>query len=322
MEKKDILAELSRHESQGTILSFPNRGPWGNSGYRGNWSGWIPAYFCVMFDAKAISEIFAGSGTTSDVAMDLGIPYCGIDLNPNPPRKDIYTMDILDYNMDLPDAFRMADIQFLHPPYPGINGIRYAGSQYVCDPLTKSRDIQAMPYSEGMLAVNKAVMRGYTAMKPGSYQVIMVGEVRNRGEYHSMIRDLAIPGQFHQMFVKQQHNTWSGRNSQAVRKNFAWTAFEVIAVTKKPSGYEIAFTIPQTFRQDIRESRMATWKDIIMATAHEFHNEFTVGEMYEAVQDCAKAKGNHFVRDKVRQTLNFLTASGLLHKTDDRFCVA
>ena len=116
MTKKEIFDYVSSHAA-GTVLSFPERGPWGSSKYRGNFSGWIPASIIFRYGCKSVSEIFAGGGTTSDLCGDLQIPYCGIDLNPNPVRKDILSMDILDEQMELPDAFYQADLQMLHPPY-------------------------------------------------------------------------------------------------------------------------------------------------------------------------------------------------------------
>ena len=78
MNKEDIIKELKKHDS--TVLSFPDRGPWGDSSYRGNCSGWIPAYFIWKYGAKNVAEIFAGSGTTLDVCRDMGCTYTGIDL--------------------------------------------------------------------------------------------------------------------------------------------------------------------------------------------------------------------------------------------------
>ena len=97
MKKEEIIKYVNEHATS-TILSFPDRGSsWGSSSYRGNFSGWIPASIIVRYGCKSVSEIFAGGGTTSDVCRDLEIPYCGIDLNPNPVRPDISVMDILDY---------------------------------------------------------------------------------------------------------------------------------------------------------------------------------------------------------------------------------
>ena len=48
MEKQDILKVVRANE--GTVLSFPDRGPWGNNRYRGNCSGYIHAFLIEVYD--------------------------------------------------------------------------------------------------------------------------------------------------------------------------------------------------------------------------------------------------------------------------------
>lgn len=311
MEKEKILAELARHNE--TVLSFPDRGPWGSSSYRGNCSGWIPAFFANLYQAKRVAEIFAGSGTTSDVCKDMGLEYVGIDLNPNPVRADIVSMDILDTNEELPGGFYSADMLFLHPPYPGINNVRYSGAMWKDEKNMASRDIQNMPFDKGMLAVNKAIMRGYAALPKGAFEVILVGEIRANGQYYSMFRNLALPGEFYQTFVKMQHNTVSGRSSYG-KSTRALTAQEMIAVVRKPSGYEICYVIPRKVATDIRESETATWKDIVMTAAREL-GEFSLDRIYQEVGDCKRAKKLVDWKAKVRQTLQRLAQDGVVKNT-------
>lgn len=229
MRKEEIIQYVNEHAT-GTILSFPDRGPWGNPKYRGNFSGWIPASILVRYGCRSVSEIFAGGGTTSDLCKDLGIPYCGIDLNPNPVRTDISFMDILDYGRELPDGFYEADLQMLHPPYPGINDIHYSNGMWRDDKGIANADIQEMPWNQGMHAVNKAIMRGYAAMPKGAYQAVVVGDIRRKGIFQSMLTNLTF-----------------------------------VVITKKPSGYEIAFVVPRHYTMDIRDSQSATWKDVVYA---------------------------------------------------------
>lgn len=312
MEKQKILEELAKHDN--TVLSFPNRGPWGDSRYRGNCSGWIPAYFINKFNVKNMAEIFAGSGTTYDVCKDMGINYIGIDLNPNPLRDGIISMDILNDTIELPDEFYNADMLFLHPPYPSIHDVRYSNSMWKDTTGVASRDIQNMTWEQGMMAVNHAVLRGYNALPAGAYEVVLVGEIRSKGSYRSMMQNLAIPGILHQTYVKLQHNTVSGRKSYGnMRSDFAMTGHEMIAVIKKPSGFELAYVIPQTYRMDIRDSQMSTWKDVVMAVVRNLGKEtFSNQEVYESLEMHKKARNNPNWKAKVRQTMQKLTASGLL----------
>ena len=42
MKKEEIIKVLQQQDS--TVLSFPDRGPWGSNKYRGNCSGYIQAF--------------------------------------------------------------------------------------------------------------------------------------------------------------------------------------------------------------------------------------------------------------------------------------
>ncbi len=301
--KDEIIRIVSAADN--TVLSFPDRGPWGSSNYRGNCSGYIPAYFIWKYNAGRVAEVFAGSGTTSDVCKDMGIPYIGIDLNPNPVRPNIISMDILDDSIELPDGFYNADMCFLHPPYPGINGVRYSTGMWKGNADLISRDIQEMPWEKGMKAVNHAIMRAYNALQPGAYEVVLVGEIRSKGEYRSMMADLIRPTQLHQTFVKLQHNCVSDRGGNNYsRSDRAFTGHEMIAVFKKPSGYEIAYIVPREFKLDIRDSVQATWKDVVSAAMRKLKSA-TLEQIYAELEGHKKAQLNPHWKEKIRQTLQF-----------------
>lgn len=311
MDKNTILQELERHTD--TVLSFPNRGPWGDSRYRGNCSGWIPAFFINKYKVKKLAEVFAGSGTTYDVCKDMGVQYVGIDLNPNPTRDGIIAMDILDDTVDLPNGFYDADMVFLHPPYPSINDVRYAGHMWKdLDGSGKLHDIQEMSFEDGMRSVNHAIIRAYNAMPKGSYEVCLVGEIRSHGQYRSMMQNLSIPGILHQTFVKLQHNTVSGRRNYSCNNDYALTGHEMIAVIKKPSGYELSIVIPRRYTMDIRDSKMATWKDVVMATVRNLGGTQKNSDIYLEIENHEKAARNPNWKAKVRQTLQVLSQAGLI----------
>lgn len=317
MTREEIFNTVAK-DANGTVLSFPDRGPWGSSKWRGNFSGWIPASLIYRYDAKSVSEIFAGGGTTSDLCRDLNIPYCGIDLNPNPVRENIISMDILNTDMDLPDGFYNADLQILHPPYPSIKHVHYANNMWNDTAGVASRDIQEMSWEKGMAAINQAVLRGYTAMPAGSYQAVVVGDIRRKVDgksiFRSMLTDLAIPGEMMQLLVKMQHNTVSGRegNYTNVRRNFFLIEHEFIVVIKKPSGYEIAFVLPQHFAKDIRDSvSSATWKDVVCSVLRKLGKQATLDDIYSEIEGHVRAKANPHWKDKVRQVLQVLQQSGM-----------
>ncbi len=314
-ELNKVLSEV-RKQMEYTVLSYPERDPngfkWGDPQYNGNCSGKVPLGFIDKFGVKSICELFAGSGTLSDVCSDYQISYSGIDLNPNPVRDDIIAMDILDMERELPDTFYSAEMCFSHPPYPGLNHVKYAGFAWKDTIGLADRDIQNMSFEKGMQKVNIATLRTYAALQPGAYMVILVGEIRANGKYYSMFSNLALPGEIFQTYVKLQHNTWSGRQNYSGKQNpRALTGHEMIAVIKKPSGYEIAYVLPRKYISDIRDSMSATWKDIVMTYARE-ERQFTNQQIASDLESHTKAQNNHNVGAKLRQICAILEKEGLL----------
>lgn len=306
-ELKKVLAEV-RRQMQYTVLSYPERDPdgfkWGNPGYNGNCTGKIPLGFIDKFGAKSVFEMYAGSGTLSDVCRDYGVKYCGVDLNPNPVRDNIVAMDLCDLSQEFPVDIYDADFIFQHPVYPGINRIKYAGSAWK-DTIgnLKERDIQNLPFHEGMAKINFATMRAYSAMQPGAFMAILVGEIRSNGKYYSMYQNLALPGEFYQSYVKLQHNTWSDRKGGYTMSPRALTGHEMIAVIRKPSGYEIAYVVPKQYAMDIRDSKTATWRDVVISVLRKLGNIASLESIYSEIAGHNKCDNNPHWQAKVRQIL-------------------
>lgn len=314
MRREEIFNIVSNNFN-GTILSAPERGPWGNSNYRGNCSGWIPAAIIYRYGIESVAEIFAGGGTTSDLCKDLGIKYVGVDINPTPVRNDIVSMNILDNDVELPELFYQADLQFLHPPYPSINDVRYCNNMWKGNDTLAKQDIQNMSWKDGMNAINKAILRGYTAMPSGSYQAILVGDIRSKGQFRSMMSELAIPGEMVQVLIKAQHNTVSGRNGSTYggsKRNFFFLEHEYVVVIKKPSGYEVAYVIPKEYRLDIRDSVMASWDDVIMTAMRKLNYINGLDNLYREIDGHKKCKDNPHWKEKLRQRIRVLCDKGLL----------
>lgn len=307
MNKNDIISRLQENDS--TILSFPDRGPWGNKSYRGNCSGWIQAFLIWKYKVNKLAELFAGSGTGYDVSADMGIEYVGADLNPNPVRPNILSVNAI--TDEVPEAFFGADMLFMHP-YGAEIKIPYAGSMYA-DPtkeLSKS-DLGQMPWDLFIKTLNEIIMKYYSSMDTGSHLSILMGDVRRNG-LHSMFTDIVKPGELEQIIIKAQHNCVSdGRTYQS--KNFVPIVHEYIMVLKKISPYIIDFQLPQKYKLDIRDSKKATWKDVVFAVLKKIGREASLEEIYREIFDHAKCKtlSNSNWQAKVRQTLQ--TSSVFVH---------
>ena len=297
MNKEMILKTLQEQDS--TILDFPDRGPWGDNRYRGNCSGYIHAFLMWKYQIKRFAEVFAGSGTGSDVARDMGVDYIGLDLNPNPKRSNILSGNA--FTDEVPEQFRGADMVFMHPPYGLEINIPYAGSMFP-DPtgeLSKC-DLGQMPWKEFIEVLNEIVMKYYASIDKGAYMAVLMGDVRRKG-FHSMMADIVKPGKLEQIIIKKQNNCFSnGRTYQ--NSNFVPIVHEYIMVLKKILPYIISFQLPTSYEMDIRDSDSATWADILYAVMKD-KGQMSLNPLYDELKDCKKCRKNLHWKEKIRQTL-------------------
>ena len=90
-----------------SIHSVRNRGPWGESSYRGNCGGYLIKDLVQFFRAKRVLDPMTGSGTCRDVCEELGVACTSFDLR-------------LGQNAADPGSYAGLpghDFVWLHPPY-------------------------------------------------------------------------------------------------------------------------------------------------------------------------------------------------------------
>ena len=300
MLKEKIVHTLEQKNA--TILSFPERGPWGDSSYRGNCSGWIQAMMMWRYDVQYFTELFSGGGSGYDVAKDMGVAYAGADLNPNPVREGIICTDAL--ADDVPEQFYGADFLFMHPPYSALINIPYAGSMYDDpDGSLSKRDLGQMQWPEFIKALNKIICKYYASIDSGGRMGVLVGDIRRQGRFYSMLADMARPGELEQIYIKTQHNCVSnGRRYSGNR--FTPIAHEYLVVLKKPAPYMADFVLPKLYRNDLRDNvNTVTWKQVVFAALKKLGGKGSLEDIYAEVEGHKKTETNKDWKAKIRQVM-------------------
>jgi len=105
-KRKDLTAQHLRNRGHlKSVVNYPQRGPWGDAKFPGNTSGYLLVDLIDYYQPKSILDPMEGSGTTGDVAFDMGdIPYTGLDL-----------LSGFDLVADEPEGEYA--LIFWHPPY-------------------------------------------------------------------------------------------------------------------------------------------------------------------------------------------------------------
>lgn len=207
-----------------SILSYPSRGPYGNSHYRGNCSGYLIRDLLNYYRPKNFLECFTGGGTGFDVARELGYTNSvHLDLNPRFGNFNLLTDE-------LPKG---ADFVFSHPPYWDI--VQYSGKNNMWGEAPHTDDLSHVRnYEEFIIKLDSINKRIYECMSENGCHAILIGDVRKRGKYYSIIKDMTWYGSLEAHLIKVQHNTRS-QNKRYKNYNFIPIAHEHLLVFRKSS---------------------------------------------------------------------------------------
>jgi hypothetical protein len=184
----DIYAE---DEDMTSVVSYLDRGPFGDARYPGNCSGRLIKSLVLKYGAKRVADPMQGSGTSRDVVNGLnkckktGIRYWGGDLREG--------FDLT--KQDLPGKF---DFVWIHPPYWNI--IRYSNN----NPNDLSNCDNYEPFRKLLMVCLK---RCYNALEFGGRLAVLIGDVRRGGKYTPIVKDvLNFPmGEIRSIIIKIQH---------------------------------------------------------------------------------------------------------------------
>ena len=151
-----------------SLLRYPDRGPWGQSGYKGNCPGFLIVDLVNYFNPESVFDPMEGSGTTGEVCADLNVDYEGRDLRSG--------FDLL--SGPLPD--RLFDLVFWHPPY--WPGFRY--SEHPND-FSTARNI-----TDYLDRFHAGFQRLVGLLTPTGRLVVLIGDGRKSGTFYSIHSDV------------------------------------------------------------------------------------------------------------------------------------
>lgn len=273
-----------------SIVSYKERGRYGNSNYRGNCSGFIIKDLIEHFYPKAkpkkFIEIFSGGGTGKDVANELNIKNSlHLDLNNGWDA-------LID---EIPSG---SDFVFSHPPYWNIINYEKQRNKYEPNDLSNN-----MSYEEFIKKLNIVNEKIYYSLINGGRHITLLGDVRKNGKYYSIIKDMKWYGDLESHIIKVQHNCVSD-NKIYNNNSFIAIKHEHILVFKKNKIWLFNTKITNTIVENIMNATNITWRDLIQATIEYLNNKASIEEIYNILKKSKKAKNNNYVREKIRQVLN------------------
>lgn len=297
-----------------SVVSYGTNGRdkrYGSSSYRGNTDGGIVKDFLDFCDMKfkrktqTCSDYMAGSFTTRDVCLERGVNGVWTDLSKG--------FNMLLDSCEIPDR---PESIFWHPPYSAMIGIPYAGKEwddkefirnFGYDP--KPYDLGRMEWDEFIKALSHCCLKMYSALQTGGRMGILMGDIRRKGVYKSMLLDIAKPGEIESIVIKRQNHTMS-ENKVYGNLNFIPIEQEYFLILKKVLPYMLDFTFTKKQKLDVRDSLSVSWKDLCASVLEAHKSDMTLEEIYAEIEGHKKTEQNPHWKEKVRQVLQQLQHSG------------
>ena len=272
-----------------SVVSYPDRGPWGNPRYRGNCSGHLIRDVLRHFQPASFLEVFAGGGTGRDVARELGYARSvHLDLNPAWGAWNALTDEV-------PQGTQFC---FLHPPYHSI--VPYSGAEWGDAPHPDDLS-RCGSYEEFLAKLDLVHAKVFSSLRRGGRMAVLVGDVRRKGEFYSLQRDLTWLGTPEAMIIKLQHNTASSRRRGSGK--FVDIEHESLLVFRKADWWVVPVRKVIAREVDLRQSMRPTWRDLVQAALGDLGGEASLAQLYDALGGTGRAARNPHWREKIRQTL-------------------
>lgn len=287
-----------------SFLAFPERKEGGSNTWRGNCSPEVIRKIiafvrkCLPFRKKEdflLLDPMCGSGTSYDVSKNMGVRCVQYDLNP----------DLKEgrggWNALKNEVEDCADLVFLHPPYHGI--IKYSGNMWGKahpDDLSRCED-----YEDFIDKLNMVMKKLFLSLRGQGFLAMLVGDIRQKGKFHSIANDVMTLGTMKSWIVKGQFNCTSSTKTYSSRYPFIPITTEHLLLFQKENVIQIPYSYRKTgtfllLEQDFKE---LTWFAMVCAAMEYLGGTAKLQELYDIYQNHPKAKKNKYYKERLRATI-------------------
>lgn len=279
-----------------SIMSFPERGPWGKSSWRGNCSGFVYKELFEHLKPTTFVDPMMGSGTSIEVAKEMGIEAYGLDLHAG---FNILRDSIVER------VGKETDLVLSHPPYGDM--VKYStevwGKSGHKDDLSLCASVE-----EFHEKLHMAILNQREATRSGGHYGIIIGDQRKNGKYISFQAEqiARMPAEeLAGVLIKAQHNCVSDGRTYSKMPKLPFITHEYIVMWKKPSVIMGFLDVLANMAQQQHARLTSTWKAVVRNVMVELGGQAHLSEIYAAVEKSASERfsTNKNWQAKVRQIL-------------------
>jgi hypothetical protein len=277
-----------------SIISFPARGQWGQSSWRGNCSGYVQKELIEHFKPRLFVDVCEGSGTSRDVCKELGIEYRGFDLHTGTD----FTADYILGKLESP-----ADMLFSHPPYGRM--IDYTEIGQFKDPSLKTRDTSVCSSVEEFLEKSRIMLLNQReATRVGGHYTSLIGDCRSKGAFRSFQSDfieMMPKSELASVVIKTQHNCVS--DTRQYNGNFVPILHEYLLIWKRSTATLVQVNI--TGLKEIKTQIGRTWRSLIRVALMRLGGKAKLDDIYNEIAETAEDRlsANPTWQATIRRTL-------------------
>lgn len=264
-----------------SIVSYENRGNYGQSKWRGNCSGYLIKQMLEFHRPSVFADTTLGSGTSADVVAEMNkegaeIEFFGLDLHNG--------FNLLKDSLSERIGGKRADWVFIHPPYHSV--IKYSGKGNQWGKDIHPDDLSHCPSYENFLSKMTIALRNiYDSLSSTGAYSVLIGDLRKNGEYTSIQSDLLqlAPGKLDGIIIKAQFNCVSDRKQYA-RQNFIPIAHEYLLNFRRD---RVVFGMIDSTLAVSRKLEMlsrANWNAVISAALNKLGGQAPLPEIYEIIE--------------------------------------
>lgn len=278
-----------------SVMSFPERGTYGDSKWRGNTSGFVIKELIEHFNPKLFVDACEGSGTSGDVCKEMGIDYVGLDLY----KGQDFTKDYILNQLPHP-----ANICFTHPPYHSM--IKYSGSVYGNEIIPGDTSHCITP-EEFISKSQVMLLNQREATKEGGIYCTLIGDQRggtlgsgNFRSYQADFISMMPKDELLSVAIKLQHNCLS--DNRVYNGNFVPILHEYLLLWRKKS--KSLFAVSFDISSELQSRVATTWRNCIRIVMMKLQKA-DLNTIYEEIEKVAGqliAKNENW-KAKIRQTL-------------------
>lgn len=276
-----------------SILSFPDRGHWGSASWRGNASGHVYRELFERLKPSVFVDPMVGSGTSVEVAREMGIEAHGLDLHSgfNALRDSIRET-----------VGKEADLVASHPPYHTM--IKYSGAQWGDAPVDGDLS-HCGSVDEFNEAMELVLLNQREATRASGHYACLIGDMRSKGRYYSFQAELIarMPrNELAAVVIKQQHNHQSSFRSYG-RLRLPRIEHEYLLIWRKPDRVMSMLETLDDMARAHHNRLRSSWRSVVRSALVALGGEADLSSIYDWVSANAPAnlKSNANWTAKIRQ---------------------